>query len=67
MTHGYDWRPEIYFIGHHMGSDAIRELLETLEGKEVAVNVISKSQLVQSIQSIQNVSIEILVMGKVSD
>ncbi|SHE61216.1 glucose-6-phosphate isomerase [Seinonella peptonophila] len=35
--------PEIHFIGHHLSSDYLKELLEVLEGKEISVNVISKS------------------------
>lgn len=35
--------PEIYFVGHHMSSTYIKHLLDVLEGKELAVNVISKS------------------------
>jgi glucose-6-phosphate isomerase len=35
--------PEIYFVGHHISSVYVAELLELLEGKEVSVNVISKS------------------------
>ncbi|WP_018921811.1 glucose-6-phosphate isomerase [Salsuginibacillus kocurii] len=35
--------PEIYFLGHHMSPSYIQDLLETLEGKDVSVNVISKS------------------------
>lgn len=35
--------PEIYFVGHHIASTYVADLLEVLEGKEVSVNVISKS------------------------
>lgn len=35
--------PEIYFVGHHISSDYVHDLLALLEGKEVSVNVISKS------------------------
>ncbi len=35
--------PEIYFMGHHLSSDYLADLLEVLEGKEISVNVISKS------------------------
>jgi glucose-6-phosphate isomerase len=35
--------PEIYFVGHHIASTYVADLLELLEGKEVSVNVISKS------------------------
>jgi glucose-6-phosphate isomerase len=35
--------PEIYFVGHHISSDYVHDLLELVEGKEVSVNVISKS------------------------
>lgn len=36
-------KPEIVFAGHHMSSTYMRHLLDYMEGKEVAVNVISKS------------------------
>lgn len=35
--------PEIYFVGHHMSSGYIADLLEVLEGKTFSINVISKS------------------------
>lgn len=35
--------PEIYYAGHQMSPTYLAELLEVLEGKDVAVNVISKS------------------------
>ncbi|HCR48371.1 MAG TPA: glucose-6-phosphate isomerase, partial [Rhodothermales bacterium] len=35
--------PEILFAGHHMSGAYLRELLQSLEGKSVYVNVISKS------------------------
>lgn len=35
--------PEIYFVGHHISSRYVADLLELLEGKEISVNVISKS------------------------
>ncbi len=35
--------PEIYFLGHQLSSSYLAELLEVLEGKEVSVNVVSKS------------------------
>ncbi len=35
--------PEILFAGHHLEASAITELLEILEDREFAVNVISKS------------------------
>lgn len=35
--------PEIYFAGHQMSSTYMAELLEVLEHKDVAVNVVSKS------------------------
>ena len=35
--------PEIYFAGHTMCSDYHAELLRTLEGREVCINLISKS------------------------
>lgn len=35
--------PRIYFVGNQISSTYIRELMEVLDGKEVSVNVISKS------------------------
>lgn len=35
--------PEIYFVGHHISSTYTAQLLELLEGKDLSVNVISKS------------------------
>lgn len=35
--------PEIYFLGHQLSSAYLTDLLEILEGKEISVNVISKS------------------------
>lgn len=35
--------PEIYFLGHQLSSTYMSHLLELLEGKELCVNVISKS------------------------
>ncbi|MFV9511423.1 glucose-6-phosphate isomerase [Tepidibacillus sp. LV47] len=35
--------PEIYFVGHHISSTYTKHLLEIIEGKDVSVNVISKS------------------------
>lgn len=35
--------PEIYFVGNSISSTYIQELLELLEGKDISVNVISKS------------------------
>jgi glucose-6-phosphate isomerase len=35
--------PVIHFVGHHLSSDYLADLLEVLEGKEISVNVISKS------------------------
>ena len=35
--------PEIYFVGNSISSTYIAELFELLEGKEISVNVISKS------------------------
>lgn len=36
-------KPEVLFLGHHLGSRYFNELLQYLEGKSVYVNVISKS------------------------
>lgn len=35
--------PEIYFVGNNISSNYVVELLELIEGKEVSLNVISKS------------------------
>lgn len=35
--------PEVYFIGHHLSSDYMAELLDILQDKDVYLNVISKS------------------------
>ncbi len=35
--------PEIYFVGHQISSTYIKHLLELIEGKDISVNVISKS------------------------
>jgi glucose-6-phosphate isomerase len=35
--------PEVYFLGHHLSSDYVQDLYALLEGKDVSINVISKS------------------------
>ncbi len=35
--------PEVYFVGNNMSSTYIRELFDVIEGKDVSINVISKS------------------------
>jgi len=35
--------PEIYFVGNNISSTYVADLLELIEGKEISVNVISKS------------------------
>lgn len=35
--------PEIYFVGHNISPNYLSDLLEYIEGKEITVNVISKS------------------------
>lgn len=40
---GADSGPEVRFAGHHMSGAYLRQLLASLEGKSVYVNVISKS------------------------
>ena len=35
--------PEIYFVGNSISSTYMAELMELLDGKEISVNVISKS------------------------
>lgn len=36
-------QPQIIFVGHHLSSTYIQELFDVLEGKDVSINVISKS------------------------
>lgn len=36
-------KPEIYFVGHHLSSTYVSDLIDLLEGKDVSINVISKS------------------------
>ncbi|BAB07062.1 glucose-6-phosphate isomerase [Halalkalibacterium halodurans] len=35
--------PQIFFVGHHISSTYVQELFDVLEGKDVSINVISKS------------------------
>lgn len=35
--------PQVFFVGHHISSTYLNELFHVLEGKDVSVNVISKS------------------------
>lgn len=35
--------PKIIFVGHHMSSSYMNDLLEILEGQDISINVISKS------------------------
>ncbi len=35
--------PQVIFVGHHMSSTYMKELFDVLEGKDVSINVISKS------------------------
>ncbi|WP_026477138.1 glucose-6-phosphate isomerase [Alkaliphilus transvaalensis] len=35
--------PEIYFVGHNISATYLQHLLQVLEGKEICINVISKS------------------------
>ena len=35
--------PQIYFVGNNISSTYIADLLEVIEGKDISVNVISKS------------------------
>ncbi len=37
--------PEIYFAGHHISPSYVNDLLHIIEGKDVSLNVISKSGL----------------------
>jgi len=36
-------KPEVYFVGHHLSSTYLADLLDLLDGKEISINVISKS------------------------
>lgn len=35
--------PKVYFAGHNMSSTYLKHLLETIEGQDISINVISKS------------------------
>ncbi|AKL94264.1 glucose-6-phosphate isomerase Pgi [Clostridium aceticum] len=35
--------PEVYFVGHNMSAKYIQNLLEVIEGKDISLNIISKS------------------------
>lgn len=35
--------PQVIFVGHHMSASYVNDLFDVLEGKDVAINVISKS------------------------
>ncbi len=35
--------PQVIFVGHHMSSTYMKELFDVLEGKDVSINIISKS------------------------
>lgn len=35
--------PEIYFVGHNISGTYVQELLDVIEGKDISINVISKS------------------------
>ncbi|WP_458412064.1 glucose-6-phosphate isomerase [Schinkia sp. CFF1] len=35
--------PQIYFVGNHISSTYVHDLLEIVEGKDISINVISKS------------------------
>ena len=35
--------PKVYFAGHNMSSTYLKELLETIDGQDISINVISKS------------------------
>ncbi|SET33725.1 glucose-6-phosphate isomerase [Oceanobacillus limi] len=35
--------PQVIFVGHHMSSTYMQELFDVLEGKDVSINIISKS------------------------
>ncbi|MGP4108953.1 glucose-6-phosphate isomerase [Virgibacillus sp. L01] len=35
--------PQVIFVGHHMSSTYMKELFDILEGKDVSINIISKS------------------------
>lgn len=43
LSKGQRKTPEIYFVGNNISSTYIADLLELIEGKELSVNVISKS------------------------
>lgn len=35
--------PQVFYVGHHISGTYIQELLEVIEGKDISINVISKS------------------------
>ncbi len=35
--------PQVIFVGHHMSSTYMKELFDVIEGKDISINVISKS------------------------
>jgi glucose-6-phosphate isomerase len=43
LSKGQRKTPEIYFVGNNISSTYIMDLLELIEGKDISVNVISKS------------------------
>lgn len=43
LSEGQRKGPQVFFVGHHLSSTYLRELLDVIEGKDVSVNVISKS------------------------
>ena len=43
LSKGQRKTPEIYFVGNNMSSTYVMDLLELIEGKEISINVISKS------------------------
>src|SRR5699024_7004133 len=36
-------QPQVIFVGHHLSSTYMQDLLDVLDGKDVSINVISKS------------------------
>src|SRR5699024_9744741 len=36
-------QPQLIFVGHHLSSTYIQDLMDVLEGKDISINVISKS------------------------
>ncbi|GGB36784.1 glucose-6-phosphate isomerase [Virgibacillus dakarensis] len=43
LTNDKNGHPQVIFVGHHLSSTYMKELLDVLENKDISINVISKS------------------------